>query len=554
MKNEALVQQYRELDRDIVLFDYRLGSQERYEETVFIPTPDKKETTLAEYEALVKAARDIEAPDPVFAIMKSHFNDYLGGMRRSVEGLFKNPAGALLNCSWGFSAYLRTDARPAAERFRLFTLKARNQEAIWEGVMPYLKDVEQQELIDFANGCSSVAADLKYIKEDVPEGFEELGPDRVAEAQDILEALAEHFLEWQSYVRRELISGEPEKAEEIPDSEKIVKLPEEKYRAILRDELGVDLDELLAWHEEEIQKTRADALSIAAAIDVPDPAPATMGEVNDLLWKYAGPCESADEMYRRAEVYLRRTRALAHEYVTLPEDESCRCVKVPSELRFSYPWGGYEGGDQKRRPIAGQMFLNNFNYKEITDGWIKMNAMHETYPGHHVQYVRAITDTIPQTLKIGAKSIPLIEGTAHRTERAFEWIFGEDPFFPLFVAYRRHHTSVRIKADLMLFYYGKPVEEVVKLYMDELGFAHDIARGQVQSQMNTPGYFVCYYYGMKKLCDWEAAYGYNKKDYTEELFSVGSMSLENFHRYLDLSPEDQKRFKTDFGSLLMEDA
>ena len=169
-----------------------------------------------------------------------------------------------------------------------------------------------------------------------------------------------------------------------------------------------------------------------------------------MLFRYEGPCDSPQEMLERANEYLKRTRALAHEYVRLPEDESCRCVAVPESCKDSYPWGGYEGGDFSIRPIRGQMFLNTYNYKNVTDGWIKLNSLHEAYPGHHVQYVRAAVDETPETVKIGAKLVPLLEGTCLRTERAFEFLFGEDPFFPLFVAYRRHHASVRICADLML--------------------------------------------------------------------------------------------------------
>ena len=94
-------------------------------------------------------------------------------------------------------------------------------------------------------------------------------------------------------------------------------------------------------------------------------------------------------MFERANEYLKRTRALAHEYVNLPEDESCLCVEISDSCKDSYPWGGYEGGDFTVRPIRGQMFLNNYNYQNVTDGWIKLNALHEAYPGHHVQIGRA---------------------------------------------------------------------------------------------------------------------------------------------------------------------
>ena len=99
-----------------------------------------------------------------------------------------------------------------------------------------------------------------------------------------------------------------------------------------------------------------------------------------------------------------------------------------------------------------------------------MNTMHETYPGHHVQFIRAAIDPTPETVKIGAKSVPLEEGTCIRTERAFTFIFAEDPFFPLFVAFRRHHASVRILVDLQLYYFGVTLEDAVKIYEEELSF------------------------------------------------------------------------------------
>ena len=593
MDRKELTNSYRELDRDIILFE---GWDRKEGDELTLPA-DRKE----EYQAFVARADALETPDPVFALLKSHFQDYLGAMKKQVERGEDNPARRLAWCTWGFSALLRTDRRALPERYSDFLLKAENQKKLWEAAKPRLKDTDAGELKRFCDSLTGTIQDLKWIAEEVPDWFSPLGEDKVRASQEALTDLAGEMGGWQAWIRDELLpsedggtdeaaagtsggtdgaaeagasggtdkaaaagaknAGEKKADGDIPDSERRVKLEEGEYARILHDELGVELSELLSWYEQEIEVTRAEVLASAAdAIrqsGVGEKLPETVGEANDLLWKYAGPCDTPEEMFARARTYLKRTRALAHEFVNLPDDEQAVCIKVPSQLRVSYPWGGYEDADMnksavyRQKPIIGQMFLNQYNYKEITDGWIKMNSMHETYPGHHVQYVRSITDTLPHTLRKGAKHIPLIEGTAHRTERAFEWIFGEDPWFPLFVSYRRHHTSVRIKADLMLFYFGNTVEEVTQLYMDELGFAHHIARGQVQSQMNTPGYFTCYYYGMKKLCDWEKEFGYSKKDYTELLFSIGNMSMENVRRYLELSEEDKKRFRTEFNSLLL---
>lgn len=178
-----------------------------------------------------------------------------------------------------------------------------------------------------------------------------------------------------------------------------------------------------------------------------------------------------------------------------------------------------------------------------------MCAIHECYPGHHMQWVRAVMDPLPDTVKSGAKGVPLFEGTAHRSERLFEHIFPEDPFYPLFVAYRRHHTSTRIKADLWLMYFGRPIEDIVKLYMDEMAFDQWTARGQVKAQELMVGYFNCYYYGMKRLEDLEAKYNFDRKTFTEYLFSMPRVSLETFERFLDLSAEEKRHLLNNFPSV-----
>ena len=135
---------------------------------------------------------------------------------------------------------------------------------------------------------------------------------------------------------------------------------------------------------------------------------------------------------------------------------------------------------------------------------------------------------------------------------AFEFVFEEDPFFPLFVAYRRHHASVRIYVDLMLFYYGATLEEAVKVYEKELGFERGTARKQVQAHQNAPGYFTCYYYGMKKICEWEKEYGFSKKDFTELLFSAGYISIGRLGEFVRLTREERESYLHDFSSLLRE--
>lgn len=542
-KDEVL-QKYRKIDRECALLS-KYQTEETEEQRVFIPTDENMKKVWKKHELLKVSVDILEEPDPVFAMVKHHFQDFLESLEFIFRDKEEHPEMDYLGLHWEIENTSRLNRHPDEERCTGLISHIKSlcdaSEVVLELIRKKTMGKERSGLAEEfwkeSRMIESYRIDMETYFPTFSEGQKKQLDRALASGRDLLIRIAE-----------ELGDGEQYEAEKEEDLSRSVKMEEGAYRDLLKKQLGVSLDELLSWYEEEIEKTRREVFEIAGKLDIPEENPKTMQEVNDILFRYEGPCESPEEMLDRANEYLKRTRKLAHEYVRLPEDEMCQCVAVPLCCKDSYPWGGYEGGDFTIRPLIGQMFLNVYNYRNVTDGWIKLNALHEAYPGHHVQYVRAAVDETPETVKTGAKLVPLLEGTCLRTERAFEDLFSEDPFFPLFVAYRRHHASVRICADLMLFYYGASLEEVIRLYEKELGFDRVTARGQVQAHQNSPGYFTCYYYGMKKICEWEKEYGFSKKDFTELLFSAGYISIDRFEELVNMTEEERQRYYHDFRS------
>lgn len=533
---EKIREQYRKLDQRLAGFSYELSSKKQYETTIFRPTLEKKEQLESLLKELEAEVEHLPVPAPQFAAVKGHLSDFVDGLEQKLHTMYSDPCEALGIILWREDA-LKRDHRSQEERIRLLLLSWNQLADVWKAIGEWIDLVPASVLQSTRAFLLSGAEELRLLA-----GENE--PEREQTAC-FLERCAGEIAEkcQESGTAKEVESDETRR----------IAMKKEDYRKLLWNNLGVKLDALLEWGSSEMEKTREDCFARAAVLakEKNEPAPETMEEVNQLLFRYAGPCDSAKEMFARAEGYLKRTRALAHRIVPLPEDEICDLMPTPWKLRESFPWGGYSDGDIEERPIRGGMFLNQYNFRAVTDGWIKMNCLHEAYPGHHVQYVRTITDPIPETMKIGAKSIAIMEGMCHRTERVYEDIYAEDPFFPLFVSYRRHHTAVRIQADLMLYYYGCTIREVTKFYQKELGFDEKTARGQVRAQENMPGYFTAYYYGMKTICDWEKEFGYEKDEYTRLLFSLSNVSLETFRNVLELSREEREDFFHGFCSLYM---
>jgi len=552
--NDNLVEVYRTFDARCATQLDKVHSKRRYELSVFVPSPDALKAEERELERLLDEASALSAPDPVFSLLKTHFGEFLKTQISALRRLSQSPnsfVGSLTNV---IGYMTRKDSRSPEERAKILLTRLGHADELWSGIKTLLKTATKEKLALLVDACDGLKLVADNVKKEVPQAYRGLSEASIAEIQKSLERISEKATAWREEASRLLESKEKDSGPGVLlEKEETEEEAIERYRSILWEELGISLDELLSWYEDEVNKTRSGIFETAKKINLGGiPEPKTIEDVVYLLNTYEGPCDTPDEMFARMRNYLKRAQTAAREYVRLPE-ESCRVVPTPENLRGHYPWGGYGGGCPRRRPLLGEVFLNDHNYKAVTDGWIKMNAVHECYPGHHVQWVRSVLDPLPETVKVGAKSVPTLEGAAHRSERLTEHIFPEDPFYPLFVSYRRHHTSVRIKADLTLFYFRRPVEEAVDLNVKELGFDRNTARGQVKSQQITPGYFTCYYYGLKRLTDLQAKFGYDDKTFTEIIFSLPHVSLATLEKFLALSEPDKHRFLTGFPSLVTYD-
>ncbi|MBV1758209.1 MAG: DUF885 family protein [Dethiosulfatibacter sp.] len=549
MRNINLVYSYRMLDKECALFSDKIRNKRDYETTLLIPHINHLESLEKKLNALEQKANAIESPDDVFDLLKCHIKDFIIAQRVELKSIYERPSKTISMFMYAFSNAVRNDSRPDEQKVEILINRFSQADLIWEGIQTWITDVSITYLKELNDTCQVFIDTMNVEIPRIPSYFDQINEKQHMEFVEAIQVLALKMGQWIEYVKTIILERGISELIEASDDD-VIKFEESYYKTLLEDVIGVNLNEILSWHEDEINKTRNEVFEIANKLNITDKLPETMDEVNQILIKYAGPCDTPEEMFKKADEYILRSRNGCKGYVLMPEDETCIVKNVPEQLKLSYPWGGYGGGCPIRRPLQGHMFLNNYNLKAVTDGWIKMNTVHEAYPGHHVQFVRTTLDPLPETVKIGAKSTPITEGTAHRSERVFEFVFPEDQFYPLFVAYRRHHTAVRIKADLMLRYFGNPIKDAVQLYVDELGFDRATARSQVKAQEGQQGYFTSYYYGMKKLCDWEKEYGYDEKEYTELLFAAGRISLENFEKFLKLNQEDKHSYLNDFPSLL----
>jgi uncharacterized protein (DUF885 family) len=316
------------------------------------------------------------------------------------------------------------------------------------------------------------------------------------------------------------------------------------YRETLGRVYGIELDELLQWHRDEVERCRERFHATAAAFDA-------SRDASSILETDLGAYGSPDAMFEAMTTFVGRARDRARDYITLPGGETCYIWRVPEYLRDSYPWGGYFSFCS---PLLGEprgaVFLNAHNYRTVTKGWVLLNAIHECYPGHHAHFVKTAVADMPLSFKVAgliSKAAPLTEGIAVRTETLMQDALGE-PMFPLFVAYRQLHTSLRIWVDLLLHHFNGSPDAAIDLYVEHMGLSRPVALAQVYSQQLTPGYFTTYYYGLRALRTIQAECGWDDRAFTELIFSCGKVSLGMLRRLLALTAGERegltRRFST----------
>lgn len=528
------MRELRQLDQLIRNIWVRYEASTECELNPFVPTMPALEEVAGEVRdglARLRDASDSVAPRSAYSAHAAQLLDVMEVMeaRLTDDPTFPNRYAQRISSRLG--SLLGLDRRGVAERTTAMRalLSAAPSVLAAAGELAARSPEDRREL--FAGAVDSLTSQLTQLPSQLQTAMS--GADATE-----LESLGSLALE-----AAEAARGSVRELRATPRCGPGEQLPQLSYEETLRRIYGIELEDLLAWYRDEVESCDREFRALAH----------TLGPGRDpfaILIEDSPAYGTPDEMYTAIAGFLQTARARTLEYITLPQGEVCEVKQVPEHLRHSYPWGGYWGGDTLRGDLVGAVFLNRYNYREITRAWIQMNAVHESYPGHHAHAVKTAAGDMPMAFKLAgltSRGAPLSEGIAHRSETLLKDVFGE-PAYELFILYRRLHTATRIWADLELFHLGGGVEAAVALYRKYLGFADQVARGQVLSQRLTPGYFTVYYYGMRDLERLQKEIGWDDKSFTELIFSSGKLSLKVLRLLIELDGAERAGLMTRYSN------
>ena len=246
----------------------------------------------------------------------------------------------------------------------------------------------------------------------------------------------------------------------------------ERYTALLRERelLPYDADELLALGEELCARYDGELRAIAKRID---PSRDWRDLMTDLRRDRPQTPDAMRDAYEEA---ASRARAfvLDRGLVTLPEGERCIVEPLPPFQRPVQAVASYSGPPAFSRSLVGHFFVpyppDGTPPEEVAErlapyGAIQHTAVHEAYPGHHVQ--RVIRVAHPSAVRKSFANSFFAEGWALYAERMMrEQGFFADPRAELNAVRSLFFRAIRIVVDVRLHTRRMQFDDAVRFLMD----------------------------------------------------------------------------------------
>lgn len=225
--------------------------------------------------------------------------------------------------------------------------------------------------------------------------------------------------------------------------------------------------------------------------------------------------------------------------VTIPPGESLSFVPTPPQLRETYAWGGYGGITMRDSVAVGRFFVTDVvpsmtpaqvaeKLRTQNDGWIPVIALHEGYPGHHLQTVYARAN--PSRVRRSGGNTYYGEGWALYAEHWMARVgLFDTPDAQLGQLQMRLWRTARVIIDPSIHTGAMSYEQAVRFFMDEVGLERSAAAAEVNRFTTWPTQAPSYIVGWLEIerleHDVRAALGarFDHREFVERVLGAGPL-------------------------------
>ncbi|MFQ6013527.1 MAG: DUF885 domain-containing protein, partial [Thermoplasmata archaeon] len=274
---------------------------------------------------------------------------------------------------------------------------------------------------------------------------------------------------------------------------------EEKFARLVEIRgLGRKPKEIRALGVRYLEEAKQELGEVAAAID----PKASVEEVSERIHgdhptDFAGVLEAVRTVIEEARAFVRD-----HHLATLPPAERLLVEETPIFLRPILPFAAYmspprfekvqEGIYLVTPPSDGEDILKEHNYASIRN-----TAVHEGYPGHHLQLSAAnLHPSLLRVLTGGTGVAEMVEGWAHYCEDLMQEVgFMDTPEIRFVQLQDIIWRAARIVIDVDLHAGRMSFDEAVQMLVREAGMAEASAVAEVKRYTQYPTYQLSYLLG-----------------------------------------------------------
>ena len=264
-------------------------------------------------------------------------------------------------------------------------------------------------------------------------------------------------------------------------------------------------DDLLEIGQEAIEEARRELAAVAERIE-----PGTDWETLVTRFKATHPAPDGLIAAYQTEMQKARNFVEFHRMMTLPTDESLRVVSTPVWARPLLPYAAYMPPAPFEVRQAGEFWVTPLpdnatpeQQEALLQGHctytIPTIALHEAYPGHHLQISRA-NQTPSRFRRHFAHSNLFIEGWAlYCEELMWEHGFLSDPRIRLMQLKARLWRACRVVLDVQMHTRGMSLADAAQFLQEVAKLEEVHAQAEVRRYALSPTQPMTYVMGYRAL-------------------------------------------------------
>lgn len=292
----------------------------------------------------------------------------------------------------------------------------------------------------------------------------------------------------------------------LPRSDGSWALGEGNYNYVLRHRwfLEESADEILERGREAFARTEALAQEVAARIE----PGRHWTEVYEHLKDDHPAADELKSAYQR-QMDAARQFLIDHDVVTLPEGERVITVDTPPAMRRSSPFGTFDSVGPFEEGLLGRLVLTPVEdwmspgqreerLRSHHRAWIPIIAVHEAYPGHHVQALKVKEN--PNPLRHVVRESIFAEGWGlYCEELMFQLGFLQGDDVRLAQLRNRLWRAARVILDTQLHTGRLGFDDAVDFLVEKVRFDRYAAELEVGMYLRRPTYVLGYLIGMQEI-------------------------------------------------------